>query len=166
MSKEELYKSIEIINESSKFIPFNLTKAVRSLLKYIPNDHLIGLGSIVLLDGQTSSKSKYSIGTYLNYKQGPSKIELSISGIYGPKPFWPCLIPFVRKFMLAKVLFHEVGHHCRRIVQGKTKRKEENFAEKYSKKYVVKALYYWFYFLKPFRHLFLWLGRPRNRITK
>jgi hypothetical protein len=147
------YLSVKIIDESSGSLPMDLSKAIRKLLRHLPNEHLIGLGSVTFMDDfdhKNDENLADAAGLYYrSYNMNPAYIELSISGIYGDAPYKMCLVPFVRKFWLAETLFHEIGHHYRHLTHGISKKENENFADQYQKKFIKRVVYPWRYVLKP-----------------
>jgi hypothetical protein len=150
--------SVKIIDECSQSLPINPTKIIKKLLKHIPNEHLIGLDSITLMDNlkyKKHAKYKEAAGLYYSkYKTRPAYIEISIEHLCSYDPYVLRLIPFLGEKYLAEVLFHEIGHHYRHRTHGITKRENEDFADEYSKKYTRiftrKVVYPWRYVLKPF----------------
>ena len=147
-------------------IPFDVEASVRKLLHKIPNEHLLGLAAIILVDQVTHKRNKKSGGLYLQKKgQDPAKIEIAIDSIYKGVPKFIFFLPFIVKFMLANVLFHEIGHHYMHHTHGVTKREEENFAEKYRKQMLKRTFFWWRLLLLPLSPLIRWLNRIAHRGT-
>lgn len=143
---------------------FNIDKTISNLLDIIPNEHLIGLEKIIVVDEIKYKKKKNAAGSY-SAKNGwdSAIIELSIKSIYKGMPRILFLLPFVAKFSLANVLFHEIGHHYHhkfkhRICKGK----KEAFAEDYRKSMLKRAFWGWKIILRPISPLIRWLAKIVN----
>lgn len=145
-------------------LPFDVERSLRNLLKVVPQDQLLGLGSIILVDQITHKSSRKSEGLYW-HKRGHelAKIEIAISTLYKGMPRPVFYLPFITKFMLANVLFHEVGHHYQQQVHGVTKKTEESFASKYRKQMLKRAFPLWRFLLLPLSPLVLILRRVAQR---
>ncbi len=128
-------------------------KIVR-LLKFIPSEHLVGLDRIVILDQTTSAdrKKRPVRGQYVP-KRGrePAYIEIAVENVIKGMPSVFVCLPFVTNFMLANVLYHEIGHHYAKSTHGITQQKQEQFANKYKVKSLVKAFKFWGMLLLPFK---------------
>jgi len=144
----------------------DLSKAIRKLLRHIPNEHLIGLSSITFMDDFDHKNDQNLVDAaglyYRSYNMDPAYIELSISGIYGNPSSKRCLMPLIGRFYLAKILFHEIGHHYRHFTHGISQKENEKFANKYSKEFTKKALRHW-RILKPFKPLIAWVRSYINK---
>ena len=107
-------------------IPINIERLVRKLLVKVPEDHLVGLGSIILVDQVTHKRDKKSEGLYWQSKgQELAKIEIGVNTIYRAMPRFIFYLPFIAKFMLATVLYHEIGHHAHRHGFGQIPHQEK-----------------------------------------
>jgi hypothetical protein len=91
-----------------------------------------------------------------------ARIEIALSAIYKGVPKIIFFFPFVAKFMLANVLFHEIGHHYQQYVHGITKKDEEYFAEKYKKQMLKQTFSSWRFLLLPLSPLVHLLNRVAN----
>lgn len=159
---KKLHNSIKIINESSKSIPLNLEKIILKLLKVVPDEHLIGLESISLVDEFPEKKYKNALGTYSQkYGLDKARIEISVEYLSSYKPYVLRLIPFLGKYYLARVLFHEIGHHYRHLRHGISKKENENFADQYEREMLGKVYSYLRFFKRPYKFLKHWLGREK-----
>jgi hypothetical protein len=123
--------------------PSWVAPTVRRLLDSLPSEHLIGLSSVVLTESGMTGRAK--IRRRAGRKHSPSERL----GFY--RPTWrgelPCIylvvdnivaqnplpLQIARDFALAKVLFHEVGHHLN-AKAGLISRTEESSAEAWSRK--------------------------------
>lgn len=148
-------------NVSKRMFWFNIDKAINNLLNVIPKEHLVGLEKIIVVDDIKLKKKKKAAGSY-RAKIGwdPAVIELSIKSIYKGMPKILFLFPFVAKFSIASVLFHEIGHHHHhKFKHGIGRSKKETFAEDYSKTMLKKAFWGWKIILRPISPLIRWLAK-------
>lgn len=131
MTKENQQKSIQIIVKSSIKASAELTKLIRKLLSYIPEEHLEGLGSIILSDWLPGTKHRND--PYLYRKQSKStfaNIELSLNKVYHLPKIVP-FIPFVRKWLPAHIFYKAVGDHYMNI-KGVTGKEREELIKEYA----------------------------------
>ena len=156
--------SVQIESRYCIEIPIDAENVIRTLISKIPPEHLIGLGTIMVLDEVTHKGNRQSGGVYWE-KDGdqPSRIEIGLNSIYAGMPRIVFFCPFVAKFMLANVLYHEIGHHYQRFTHGITKNKQEQFAEKYKRQMLKKAFLWWSLFFAPLSPLIHWLNHIVNK---
>ena len=142
---------------------FNAERAIRLLLKHVPSKYLVGLRSIVVMNTsafpqnqrrlKTWSRGKKTklveaLGSYQGaWQKSPASIELYIDNILkqASKPF--CRLPFVRNFLLAETLYHEIGHHIHKTHRPEH-REREDIADEWQRKLIRNfvADRYWFLF--------------------
>ena len=145
-------------------IPLNIEKLVKNLLKKVPSEHLIGLDVISIVDQVTHKKNKLAGGLYWQkVGRDPALIEIAIEEIYGGMPRLCFFVPFIPKFMLANVLFHEIGHHFQQVTHGVSKQEREFFADNYKKHMLKRAFWGWRLLLYPLTPLINWLNRNAQR---
>jgi len=159
--------SIRVENLCQARIPFNIESAVRTLLLEVPPQHLLGLDAIIIVDRVRDKKNRQAGGIYRpkERRHQPAVIEIAVSAIYGGMPRIFFFLPFIAKFMLANVLFHEIGHHYQRFTHGVTKAAREDFAEMYKRQKLGKAFFWWQLLLSPLTPLIRWLSRVTNKRT-
>lgn len=146
-------------------VPVDMVQMVSKLLKNIPQEHLIGLGAIILSD--QLSQNRVAEGLYWPKKdREPAKIGMALGTIYKGVPKIVFYLPFVAKFMLARVLFHEIGHHYQRHVHGVKKKDAESFAEKYKKQMLKQTFSYLRLLLLPISPLVALFIRAVNKNRK
>jgi hypothetical protein len=140
--------TIEIIENYGDWVaPRYVRRTVEALVKSVPEEHLAGLGSIILTTTTTSNRS-FRRKKVKHRGQMRSKVEAN--GSY--QPAWPGHAAFIRlyvnnilapyppaaarsslisKLLLADTLFHEIGHH---IHQTKTLdfRNQEDVADEWA----------------------------------
>jgi hypothetical protein len=156
--------SIRIEKRYQVQIPIAIEELIRKLLIKVPKDHLVGLGTIILVDQVTNKRNQKSEGLYWQRKgQELAKIEISVNEIYKGMPRCIFYLPFISKFMLAKVLYHEIGHHYQYSTHGIKNKEYENFAEKYKKQMLKKAFFGWRLFLLPLSPLVYWVAHIQKR---
>jgi hypothetical protein len=156
--------TVHVEKKYTTSVPFDVERRVRRLLKSVPADHLIGLDEITIVDRVTHAKDKESGGLYWQ-RQGrePARIEIGISAVYRGVPRVVLYLPPVVDFILANVLYHEIGHHHQQSVHGIGKKAAEAFADKYRKERIGKAFFWWLIILAPFSPLIHWLRRLANK---
>ncbi len=148
-------------------IPLAIENLIRKLLLKIPKEHLVGLGAIILVDQVTHKRNQKATGLYWQRKgKELAKIELAVPAIYKGMPKFIFYLPFIAKFILANVFFHEIGHHYQHSTHGITNKEGENFADKYRKQMVKKAFFFWRLLLLPISPLVHWLKRSHKKRTK
>jgi hypothetical protein len=145
----------------SKPIEFVTRRRVIDLISVIPSEHLVALDKIVLFDEFFRKEEKLIGGRYIQKsKKQPCSIELSIGSIYRGMPIIFYFFPFIAKFLLAQVLYHEIGHHYQRVyTHGIGKREEEYFAEKYAKEMLKKKFRWWLMGFMPLSPFVAYLRR-------
>jgi len=160
--------SIIIKRQYRTQLPINIEKLISKLLIKVPQEHLVGLDSIALVDQLTYKKNQKAGGLYWPRKgHEPARIELAIDTIYRGVPRFVFFLPFVAKFMLAAVLFHEIGHHYQYFTHGVSKKTEQNFAAKYKKRMLKKTFFWWGLIMLPFAPLiYLLKGVTQKRSGK
>lgn len=156
--------SMRVERRCKTWIPFNAEKTIQRLLKKVPQEHLAGLDAIIVVDQVTHKESRESEGIYWKESaQRPATIEIAENVIYRGMPKFLFFLPFVAKFMLASVLYHEIGHHYQRLTHEVKKEQREKFAEAYKKQMLRKAFFWWRLFLLPLAPLVQWLNRMVNK---
>jgi len=144
---------------------FNVSKRLKKLIHVIPKKHLFGLEKIIIVD-QIKEKKKRGVGGIYRRKskEHPCSIELALGTIYKGMPKILFLLPFVSDFILANVLYHEIGHHFQKAFShGIGKNKQEYFAEIYRKEMVKKRFRWWIPFFIPFSSVIRFLNKKVNR---
>jgi len=156
--------SVQIERRYRIQVPIDVENVIKALVSKIPPEHLIGLGNIIVLDEVTHKRNQRSGGLYWQ-KNGeqPARIEIGINSTYGRMPRIVFYCPFVAKFMLANVLYHEIGHHYQHFTHGISKNRQENFADKYRRQMLKKAFFWWGLFFKPLSPLIHLLNRISNK---
>jgi hypothetical protein len=151
--------SIKIENQYKEGVPINIEKTVNNLLIKVPKEQLVGLDTIVIVNKVTHKRGRKADGLYWpKIGSESARIEIAIGEIYKGMPRFVFFLPFIAKFMLADVLFHEIGHHYQSFTHNLKKEEWENFATKYKKKMLKKTFLWWRLLLLPLSPLVHWLN--------
>ncbi|MCP4570413.1 MAG: hypothetical protein GY841_22755 [FCB group bacterium] len=119
---------VEVIEEYKNWEPpVRLKRVVERILKVLPPDKLVGIGTVVLTNAsglnrvrrreksrsRKRSLSLEAIGGFYHHahKGKPAWIELFIDNTFVNQP--PCAwrLPFWRNWVIGCMLCHEIGHH-------------------------------------------------------
>lgn len=140
---------------------FNVEKNIKKLLQIVPAEHLIGLERIIIVDEIQVTKKRRFAGSYREkQRHEPSTIELSVNSIYRGMPKIFFYLPFISRFTLADILYHEIGHHYHhKFKHGVNKKTKENFADNYSKEMLNKAFWFWKLIFLPITPLVRYLSK-------
>ncbi len=113
---------------------FNFEEQIKFLLKFVPKEHLSKLEYIRVLNRSlTASNGKVCRGLYYGGRAGFS-ILLSAETLFRGMPRLFFYIPFIPRFVLAKTLYHEIGHHYEEcFCYGVKKGLKEKYAHEYAK---------------------------------
>jgi len=137
-------------NVKGKF-RFNFQKNIEIILGDIPSECLAGLHKIEVIGRSYDKKCKDSFGFYCGKQASEDKlpkIVLCVESILQDMPPWIFIvISFLPRYLIAKTLFHEVGHHCQHMRHGVSGDYKEIDAKNFSRKLVRKFI----------RREFLWL---------
>ena len=146
-------------------IPLNFERIVVKLLKVVPNEHLIGLESISIIDKFTQKKDKGAWGAYRpKYGLEKARIEIAVEYLYNlKKPYMLRYFPVHGKIYLSAVLYHEIGHHYVHFTHGISEKDDEQFADQYRDKMFRKAFYYFHFFKKPYKIITTLLGLTQQK---
>jgi hypothetical protein len=148
---------------------------VERLLAAIPAAHLSGLGAVVLTDaaaigvGKTSRVAgrKYNRNTCLGFYQRkhrgtPASIEIVVDNAIAGWPTWVLALNLCRDLVLARVLFHELGHHLDATIGAAARTGEaaaEDWRRRLGRRYF-RRRYWWLRpFAAGFRPVARWMRR-------
>jgi len=148
--------------------PYGIVPSVRRLLTNVPVDAVSGLESIVLSDSDryaTRTRRESALSFYHQQTRDRfSWIELLIDNIFRDFPRWLLVVPLLRETLLAKPLFHEIGHHRDARIggmrAGAQERRADVWATEMSQQYFGRR--YWY--LKPFVRVFVKAVRLRRNV--
>jgi hypothetical protein len=112
------------------------------MLSSVPSQYLVGLGSVVLTSTETLSRKRRrsktrsrkrtvkvvkTLGLYHYAHKGETAwIEIFLGRIFArwERGLW-LRLPLVRDFLLAAVLFHEIGHHIHTTIRPEFRERED-----------------------------------------
>lgn len=140
---------MKIKNFCEKHFPINLEKRINKLINYVPQKYLIGLDSIVIIDKIVRKKDTAGLYIPKNKNELP-RIEIAIDTIFNKVPTILLYLPFYSNFMIANVLYHEIGHHYQfQYKSGIKKKEQEYYADKFCKKMLTRAFWWWSFVFFP-----------------
>jgi hypothetical protein len=152
---------------------------IERLLAGIPRAYVSGLGTVVLTDaaaigdGKTRRVAgrKHDRNTcqgfyHARYRGTPAYIEIVVDNVVGRFPAFVFVLNFNRDLVLARVLFHELGHHLDATI-GSSARTGEAAAEDWRRRlgrlYFTRR-YWWLRPLAPvLRPVARWMRRRARR---
>jgi hypothetical protein len=172
------------INETYKnYKPrVNVGKTVRKLLDRVPPEYTRGLSCVVLTNlsgqprrsrlGKATSRgrripaSRIAGPYHQQWKGQPPWIELYVDQILRRWQSLPMWIPFLRDLAVARVLYHELGHHVHLFIRPEYREKED-VADAWRDKFIRIALRRKYWYLIPFFKLLeMILASRTDRPTK
>jgi len=136
--------------------PFDVRPLLLRMLRSLPPEYLVGLDSIVLTSTDTFSRKRRrsktrsrgrtvkvvkTLGLYHRGQEGKNAwIEIFVDRIFDgwERGFW-LKLPLARDFLLAPVLFHEIGHHIHTTIRPEF-REREDVADRWQVK--LETIYY------------------------
>ena len=128
----------------------NIEKLLINLLKTVPKNYLIGIKSIVLVNKISDRNYRDAAGLYMPQQSGELPwIKIGIDQAYLGHTKLLVLIPFLRKLFLAKVLYHEIGHHLQYKKRIPKKQNHEKYAEQVANDLLEKLFIRWKILLYP-----------------
>jgi hypothetical protein len=148
--KEDTQPKPHIIEAFEGYTPsFDVTRAVRRMLRDVPPKFLHGLTSIVLTNvdalgrqernrrtrgrGQRTTPGE-TLGYYSEtWKGNPAHITILVDNFEKRWGRSWLRLGLIRDFAFSKLLFHELGHHIHRVHRPKHEG-PENVADKWSKR--------------------------------
>lgn len=146
--------NIKIVNSYKGNLPNRLEKNTQKIIKCVPDKYLRGINSIILVNQIVYKNGKSVGGIYIPpTKNEPAHIKIAIDVIYKGVPKFVFYLPFIKKFLLAGVLFHEIGHHNQLSNANLKKKDWEKHAEKFANKMLKKVFWPWLVLFIPFNYL-------------
>ena len=155
---------MKIINLYEGNCPLNIEKMIKKLLRNVPEENMVGLHSIVIVNKSAQKNSIDAAGLYIpQYKNELPRIEIAVDNVFFGLKRRYFFFPFIPKFIVARVLYHEIGHHYQFKHIRMKKVYQENYAKKFGSKMLKKELFWWMFFLKPIVEVY---GRSKGWETK
>ncbi len=141
---------MRLINLYDGDCPLNVEKMINKLLRVVPEENLIGLYSIVIVNISAQKKRQGAAGLYIpKSKNEMARIEIAVDNVFlGLKKKY-FHFPFIPRFILARVLYHEIGHHYQYEHLRMKKSYQEDYAKVFSAKMLNKEMFFWMLLLKP-----------------
>jgi hypothetical protein len=164
--------------------PCDARSSVAELLETVSSEHLAGLRCVVLTNSAAltgarkrarsrsrGKKARHSevAGLYHAAWQGQAAwIEIFVDKTLDRLPRWLLRVRLARNLLLARVLFHELGHHIHRV-QRPEHREKENVADDWggrlSREYVRRRHPIGWLTLRPVARMVRW-WRDRSRSSR
>ena len=157
----------------------NLVGSVERLLSDVPTKYLAGLGSVLLRDSGSLTRSERQkrerrpssslLGTYYHAKGAtPPQIHLFVDKIL---PGWSprvLRLPIILDVLLARPLFHEIGHHIQARIEPEH-RDPEVVATEWSNKLAGAFMRRRYWYLIPFLKILIpawkfWRAKRRRHL--
>ena len=120
-------------------LDFDIHTSIKKILNPVPGKDLLQLSHISITDipSEKSSRRTGALGTYKRkWKNRQACIEICLKNIYpgsSKETFHQLLL--LKELGLARVLYHEIGHHVEKTLShGIKKKQRERFAEDYMAK--------------------------------
>ncbi len=151
---------MKIINLYKGNCPRNIEKMIKKLLCSVPEENLIGLHSIVIVNKSAQKSHKDAAGLYIpKYKEELPRIEIAVANTFLGLKRRYFFFPFIPKFILARVLYHEIGHHYQFTHVRMKKEYYEDYAKKFCAKMLKKELFWWMLIFRPIVEIY---GRSKG----
>jgi len=160
--------SIHIEKHCQTPLPWNIERRIQRLLRAVPQEHLIGLETIRLVDRVTDKQHPDAAGLYRRELDRPSGIIEIAVGRGGERiPRLLFFLPLIGQFILARILYHEVGHHYQyRLTHGVKREKAEPLVEQYKRRMLRRAFSGWRLVLAPLAPLSPLIRRLGHALEK
>jgi hypothetical protein len=128
--------TIKIEIDLKKKVKFNFNRYINLMLSLVPNENLIGISKIKIIEKICSHENVRA--RYVPLDNGKmSEIEVNISTLNKeaiPKYLFDNL-PEIAALLLSEYIFHEIGHHVHHFKKHGIKRNNfESFANTYARK--------------------------------
>jgi hypothetical protein len=135
--------------------PVMLYRSLPLLLHYVPSEYLAGLHKITLTNsaglsemyrGKVSSEKRRVRPADCRGLYGNGNILLVMDQIFLEVPEVLLLLPFIKNFLIAQTLYHEIGHHIHRLKEPGYRAKKETIADEWRDKLTREFMrrHYWY----------------------
>jgi hypothetical protein len=82
---------------------------IMKLLRKVPEENMVGLHSIVIVNKSAQKRLKDAAGLYIpQYKDELPRIEIAVDNVFFGLKRHYFFFPFIPKYILACVLYHEI----------------------------------------------------------
>ena len=141
---------MKIVNLYKGNCPRDIEKLIKKLLHIAPEEYIAGLHSIVIVNKSAQRNRNNSAGLYIpKYKNELPRIEIAIDNVFLGLKRRYFFFPFIPKYILADVLYHEIGHHYQFTHVRMEKKYYEDYAKKFCAAMIKKEFSLWMFFLRP-----------------
>ena len=123
--------------------PIDVYRSVQLLLKFVPQNYLVGLHKVVLTNSEevanqirgkiSREKRRFRLSECLGFYSN-GQIVLLIDKIFNNFPEFFLLIPPFKTYVIGETLYHEIGHHIHRIEQPGYRADKETVADEWKEK--------------------------------
>lgn len=157
--------------------PFDVSKTIRILLRYVPANYLVGLKTIVLTNQEALSHDqrrrrpwsrgrKHPMervrGDYTRaWKGQQASIRLFVDRIIASNPAEAKWLPLLRNSAFAQVLYHEIGHHIHKTCKPEF-REREDVADEWRDRLGRKFMRSRYWYLRPVFIVYRLVTKPRK----
>lgn len=136
--------------------PVVLYRSLQLLLRYVPQEHLENLHTITLTNsgamlkmyrGKVSSEKRRVRPADCRGLYGRGNIYLITDQMFSDCPEFLLLLPPVKTYLIARTLYHEIGHHIHRLEQPGYRANREMVADEWRDKLLrdfVRGRYWYF----------------------
>jgi hypothetical protein len=161
--------------------PENFRKTIETLLRYVPDEYLLGLRTIILTNRTALSKDQRrrkvwshnrkilladARGAYeYRSNSSPPTIWLYVDNICRTEPSWWRRVPLLRYMIPSDVLYHEIGHHIH-ATRNPVFEEPEAVAGDWTRKLWGRFLRRHYWYLFPIIWLFTRLASPVAKQAK
>lgn len=171
LPRNRLTTNVKIVEQYDNYRPpVRLYGSLELLLRYVPEEHLEGLHTIIVtnseymrkaLKGKLTRDKKRFRPAECRGLYGKGQILLMVDQICDVELFM--IIPPVRTFFIGEVLYHEIGHHIHAMQQPGFKKEKEAFADEQRDELMKIFLNKHYWYLRGVLKLFAPLIRPLYR---
>ena len=160
--KNKLATKVKIVERYQDYRPpVRLYGSLELLLRYVPEEHLDGLHTIVVTNSEYMRKAHKGKLTQDKERFRPADCQ----GLYGDGQIWLLLdkifvsesvmiIPALKTLFIGDVLYHEIGHHIHAMEQPGFKKEKEEFADECKDRLMETFLKQRYWYLLGFLKLF------------
>jgi hypothetical protein len=123
--------------------PVVVYRSLELLLRYVPKEHLEQLHHITLTNsaallktrrGKISSEKRRVRAADCRGLYGMGNIVLVVDQMFADCPEVFLLLPPVKTYLIARTLYHEIGHHIHRLKQPGYRAQQETVADEWRDK--------------------------------
>ena len=149
--------------------PVEVYRSVRLLLRYVPDQYLLGIYEVTLTDseavrqqirGKISSEKRRFRPADCNGLYSKGRILLLIDQIFSNYSESCLLLPQFKTLVIGKTLYHEIGHHIHTIEKPGYRSNKEEFADEWKDRLMRAFVTQRYWYLRPLVKAYFALVRP------